>query len=166
MATSVTFQKNNSDVVDLVLTPSDFVNGAWETDEVNTPNYNRITVNAFYDNITPDGADVTAGYRLQAGIYGEEDGGQFEVLCKQFTPTFSSENASTRRMIVTTGQTAYEPNTQHIIPDPLGNELIEVSVEDDDIPDKIKVRVLLEDFPITGGQPFQSVKLTLRGKLS
>lgn len=163
---SVTFKKDNVDVVDMVLTPSDFVNGVWETDELNTLNATRVTVNARYTSLTPDQASQTVGYRLQAGIYGEDDGGEYEVLCKQFTPTFSSENAEIRRMIVTSGPTAYEPNVQHIIPGPLGNELVEVSVEDDAIPDKVKVLLLLEDFPISGGAPFQSVTLTLRGKVN
>ena len=160
----VTFKKDGVDVVKMPITELSFQDGIWETDEMPSMNVDRLTVNVKYENLVPDGSDVNVDYRIQAKIMGEDDGDEFEPLCAQFAPTFRSENAPTRRLIVTPRPTAYEPNTPHIIADSLGNELIEISVEDSVVPEKVKVRLTLAD--VDQGNPgLLSLNLTIRGRM-
>lgn len=142
---SITFQKDGVGVVNQTITPADFVNGVWHSDEVTVTNDTRVTANVSYASLTPDGADVPVDYRLQAVLEGQEDTGEWIPLVRQFTPTFRSENAPLRRLIANDGPTAYDPDFGHIIPNELGNESVEVSVSDVAIPDKIRMCLVLGD---------------------
>lgn len=160
---NVTFQKDGVDVVDLFLTPADFdANGLWHSDPVSTSNDTRVTANATFTDLTPDGSNVNVDYRLQTVLEGEEDVGVWGVLVRQLNPTFRSESAPTQRLIATTGPLNYEPGVPSVIPDALGNENILVSVEDVEIPDAIRVCVALADRN-QGNPGLTSFKLTLRG---
>lgn len=160
----VTFRKDNVDVLGMVLTPADFVNGVWETDVESAMNAKRVTVNVLYQELTPNGADVNVDYRLQAAVLGEESDGTYTPIVSQFSSAYSSEFAPTRRMIFTDGPTAYEPNTPHIISDALGKELIEISVEDAIVPEKIKVSIALADLN-SGNADLTSFKVTITGRI-
>jgi len=160
---SFVFQKSGVDVVDLVLTPSDFdVNGMWHSDSIATSNDTRVTVNVIYSELDPDGSNVNVDYRLQATLEGEEGSGVWLPLVKQLSSTFRSESALTRRLIATNTPTAYDPNVEHIIPDALGNEAIKVTAEDVEIPGSVRMCLQLADRD-QGFPGLTSFKLTLRG---
>lgn len=161
---SISFQKNGVDINNLTLTPADFTNGMWHSDEVTTTNDNRVTANITYGALTPDGANVAVDYRLQAILEGQESNGDWVSLCRQFTPMFRSENALVRRLIATSGPTAYDPDFAHIIPDALGNEAVEISVSDVDIPDKVRICLTLADRN-AGGQDLTSFTVTMTGSI-
>lgn len=157
------FEKNGVDVVDFQLTPSDFTNGLWHSDTKTIQNVDRMTVNATYAKLTPDGASVNVDYRLKVILEGQEADGTWSPLVNQFTAIFSSEQPPTRRLIATNKPTSYDPSNSHIIADALGNATVEVSVEDIDIPDNVRVCVELGDKD-TGAADLVSFDLTLNGR--
>lgn len=164
MSTSFSFQKNGSDVQDLVLTAADFVSGAWHSDAVSTSNDTRVVANIVYKDLNPDGSDVAVDYRLQAVLEGKDSNGTWMPLVKQFTPHFRSESADTRRLIVSDQPTGYDPAVNTIIPDALGNESIEISTANDDIPAEVRICVVLGD--VNSSPPkaaLTSFKLTATG---
>lgn len=161
---AITFKKNNIDVVGLTLTPADFVDGEWHSDEMTMQNASRLTLNARYANLSPDGSDVATDYRLKVAIQGREDDGTFVTLVNQFTPQYRSESAATRRLIVSDTPPAYNPSENHIIADGLDREMIEVSAEQDDIPDKVKVCLVLDDAD-SGNPGLTSFQITLTGRV-
>lgn len=142
---SVTFSKNGVNVIGTTFTPADFTGGTWHSDEVTTQNLDRVTVNVVYSGLTPDGKTTDVDFRLQAVLEGQEDDGSWLPLVHQFTPHFTSDNANTRRLIATSKPTSYDPDFEHGIPDALGNEAIGVTVGDVDIPDKIRMCLVLAD---------------------
>lgn len=157
------FEKGGSDVTNLVMTPSDFVNGQWHSDEKSIQNVDRMTLSATYSDLLPDGANVNVDYRLKVTLEGKESDGTWSALVNQFSPIFSSEQAPTRRLIATNRPTSYDPNTSHIIADALGNETVEISVEDIDIPDLVRVCIELGDRN-TGAVGLTSFGISLNGR--
>ena len=137
------FQKDGVDVENLILTPADFTNGLWHSDERTAQNVERMTVNSVYSSLTPDGSVVNVDYRLKVVLEGKEVDGTWTALVNQFSAIFSSEQALTRRLIATSRPTAYDPSNSHIIADALGNEMIEISVEDIDIPESVRICIEL-----------------------
>lgn len=162
---NVVFQKNGVDVVDMLITAADFdSNGLWHSDAVASTNDSRVTASATYAELTPDGQSVNVDYRLQAVLEGETSTGVWEPLVRQLNSTFRGDNAPTHRLIATTGPLNYIPGEAHIIPDALGQEVIQVSVEDVDIPGRVRMCISLGDRD-QGFAALTSFKLTLRGSL-
>ena len=90
-ASSVSFQANGSDVVDLVLTPADFADGVFCADPVTVQNANSWQVDFTYKDLDPD--STGSGFRLQGVIEGEEAPGVFVPMINQYNPHFYSGNS-------------------------------------------------------------------------
>lgn len=165
---SVTFEKDNVDVIDKVLTPADFdANGNWHTDSINSLNVSRVSVLAKFAELTPDGKDNTVQYRLQVSVQGKNAFGEWEILAKQLNSLYSSENAMTRKIIASESSMTYEPGQEHFIPDALGNEDIGVSYENTDVPDEIRVCISLREVQYNPPEAsLTSFKLTLTGLIN
>lgn len=161
---SFTFQENGVDVVNKTFTPADFdANGMWHSDDFVINSETRVTANITYSSLTPDGSATTVDYRLQAVLEGQEDSGDWLPLVRQFNSHYKSENASVRRLIATSGPTAYDPDFGHIIPDALGNEAVEVTVADVDIPGKVRMCLSLADTN-SGNDDLTSVVISMTGQ--
>ena len=160
------FQKDNVDVSDLVLAAADFANGGWHSDEVTTQNVDRVTAMVEYKELTPDGKDNNVQYRLQAVLEGKEADGSWTPLVKQQNGLSSSENALKRKLVCSSTPMSYDPDSEHIIPNAIGQEDVAVSFEQADVPDKVRLCITLAE--ISYDPPLASltsVKLTLNGQM-
>lgn len=163
-----TFQKDGSDVVDLVLTPQSFdSDGIWVSDSKSITNFAKITIDVEFEEITPDGADNTVDFRIQAVLQGQADNGKWYNLVSQNSGYFSSEQAPVKRLVFTEAVSDYEPGVEFFQSDALGRPTVATSHEQGSLPDDVRLCIILADRNSNPPNlPLTSVKLSAAGRLA
>lgn len=165
MSTAFKMKKDNADVVNFVLTPADFVDGVWESDEYSIQNFDRasVTVN-FIDfkvtdpsavgsiNITPELINVIAGEDEELGAPSQAQNGR---------------DGRARKVRFVVGPTVINfVGDDEDIPGPNGASAVRVVKQNGDLGEALKMRLVDGEHGNTPANPWTEMTISVTGLLN